>query len=201
VDLDVPEEAARLSAGCGNPVDTASIQDGDIVLDLGSGAGIDVFKASTKVGPAGRIIGVDSTPEMIGKAREIAEKNGYQNVEFRLGEIEHMPVESNTVDVAISNCVLNLLPDKLPGFREIHRVLKPGGRLVISDLTTRHSGPQNLNDVDPSTWAACVAGAISREEYLQLLTQAGFQELSSRDAGASTGLISVTIIGVKPRSG
>ncbi len=151
------------------------------------------------MGTKGRIIGVDSTPEMVWKAREIAEKNGYRNVEFRLGEIEHMPVESDTADVAISNCVLNLLPDKLLGFREIYRVLKPGGRLVISDLTTRDSGPRNLDVVDPSSWASCVAGAISREEYLQLLTKAGFQKLSVSDIGPSSGLTSVTITGIKPQ--
>lgn len=196
MDLEVPEEAARLSAGCGNPVSTAEIREGDMVLDLGSGAGIDVFKASKLVGPNGRVIGVDSTPEMIAKARDIAEKSGYQNVEFRLGEIEHMPVGDNTIDLAVSNCVLNLLPDKLEGFKEIHRVLKPGGKIVISDLTTKN--PKAYTDVDPSSWAACVAGAITKDEYLQILEKAGFRDVRAKGDGQSTGLVSMTITGHKP---
>ena len=197
IGVEAPDEAVRLSAGCGNPIDIAPIHEGDIVLDLGSGGGIDVFRASQLVGPKGRVIGVDSTPEMISKARDIAEKTGYQNVEFRLGEIEHMPIEANYVDLAISNCVLNLLPDKLEGFKEIYRVLKPGGKIVIADLTTKTSGRSNLY-VDPSSWAACVAGAISKEEYLALLTQAGFQNLTTIGPSPSTGLASVTITGSKP---
>ena len=196
MDLEVPEEATHLSAGCGNPVSTADIREGNMVLDLGSGAGIDVFKASILVGPNGGVIGIDSTPEMIAKARDIAERNGYQNVEFRLGEIEHMPVGDNTIDLALSNCVLNLLPDKLEGFREIYRVLKPGGRIVISDLTTKN--PKACADVDPSSWAACVAGAITKDEYLQLLEESGFHDLRATGDGPSTGLVSVTITGHKP---
>ncbi|HZY46217.1 MAG TPA: methyltransferase domain-containing protein [Candidatus Bathyarchaeia archaeon] len=197
VDVDVPEEAVRLGAGCGNPVDTASINQGNVVLDLGSGAGGDAFRASKLVGFEGKVIGVDSTPEMVWKAREIAAKNGYGNVEFRLGEIEHLPVESNSVDMAISNCVLNLLPDKLLGFREIYRVLKPGGRIRISDLTTK--GPKKHSATsDMSSWAACVEGAIPKDEYLELLTRAGFRELDAVDAGRSQGLLSVTITGAKP---
>lgn len=197
IDLDTPEEALRLSSGCGNPVVNAPIQEGNIVLDLGSGAGIDVFKASQLVGPKGHVIGVDSTPEMIVRARDIAERNGYENVEFRLGEIEHMPIDSNSIDLAMSNCVLNLLPDKLEGFKEIYRVLKPGGKIVIADLITKTSGSNNLN-VDPSSWAACVAGAISKQEYLDLLAQAGFHSLIASDAAPSTPLVSVTITGSKP---
>ena len=200
LDRNVPEEAMRLSAGCGNPVDNAPISEGNIVLDVGSGGGIDVFRASKLVGEKGSVIGIDSTPEMVSKAREIATKEGYRNVEFRLGEIENMPIESGSIDVAISNCVLNLLPDKLQGFREIYRVLKPGGKLVISDLTTKNPRMPD-SEIDPSSWAACVAGAVSKEENLRLLTKAGFRDLNASGDGPSTGLVSVTITGTKPKPG
>ena len=167
---------ANLGLGCGNPIAIASIQPGETVLDLGSGAGFDAFLAAARVGPAGRVIGVDMTPEMIEKARANAAASGFANVEFRLGEIERMPVESSSVDLVISNCVLNLVPDKPAAFRELVRVLKPGGRLAISDIVLDRPLPAELAD-DPDAWCACVGGAISRQEYLQGLREAGLVQV------------------------
>jgi len=176
-----------------------------VVLDLGSGAGADVFQAAKLVGPSGRVIGVDATPEMIWKARDLADKDNIGNVEFRLGEIEHLPVESGSVDVAVSNCVLNLLPDKLVGFREIFRVLKPGGRIQLSDLVT--SNPVPTSQVRPEAWASCVEGAIPAKDYSQLLTQAGFRDVQLVDEEDCSGccdqnsqLRSVQIAAVRPPS-
>ncbi len=174
-ETEAASEAESLRAGCGHPVNITTVRAGEVVLDLGSGAGADAFQASKLVGPSGRVIGVDATPEMIWKARELAANDNLGNVEFRLGEIEHLPVESDSVDVAVSNCVLNLLPDKLLGFREIFRVLKPGGRVQISDLVT--SNPVAASQVHPKNWAACVEGAIPENEYLRLLREAGFQNV------------------------
>ncbi len=173
-----PEESIASSASCGTPVTHASLVEGEVVLDLGSGGGIDVFRSSKLVGPSGKVIGIDSTPEMIFKARQLAEKYGYGNVEFRLGEIEHMPLESNSVDVVISNCVLNLVPDKTLAFKEIYRVLKPGGRIAISDMiaTAKHEGP-----INPETWAECITGAIPMDEYEKQLRNAGFQNIKHLD--------------------
>jgi len=201
----VSNEAESLRAGCGHPVTEAGIKPGEMVLDLGSGAGADAFQASKLVGPSGKVIGVDATPEMIWKARDIAAKHGVENVEFRLGEIEHLPLETNSIDLAVSNCVLNLLPDKLMGFQEIFRVLKPGGRIRISDLVT--SNPVPRGQVRAHAWAACVEGAIPETQYLQLLKQAGFQDVHSLDEAAcgdsccsspSSALRSVAILGIKP---
>lgn len=171
----VPEESV-LGLGCGNPVALASLKEGETVLDLGSGGGIDVFLASKKVGPTGKVIGVDMTEEMLERARATASKYGYMNVEFRLGEIEALPVEDESVDVIISNCVINLAPDKLKVFKEAYRVLKPNGRLLVSDLVTEGTLPESVrNSFD--AWAECVAGALEKSEYLEKIKQAGFQNI------------------------
>jgi ubiquinone/menaquinone biosynthesis C-methylase UbiE len=154
------------------------VREGDTVLDLGSGGGIDVFRASKLVGEKGRVIGLDATPEMIFRARETAKKYDYRNVEFRLGEIEHMPIESNSVDLVISNCVLNLVPDKQLAFREIYRVLKPGGRIAISDMVATQGGRKIIK---PEEWAACIAGAVTYEEYKAILRESGFLDINAHD--------------------
>jgi arsenite methyltransferase len=174
----VPIEAQSINASCGSPLAHVQLQEGQTVLDLGSGGGIDVFRASKLVGPNGKVIGLDATPEMIFKARETAKKYDYQNVEFRLGEIEHMPIESNSVDLVISNCVLNLVPDKRQGFSEMHRVLKPGGKISVSDMVATQKG---LKAINPDEWAACIAGAVTFDEYRSLLEEAGFTEISTLD--------------------
>jgi SAM-dependent methyltransferase len=169
-------EGANLGLGCGNPLGYAALQPGEVVLDLGSGAGIDCFLAAREVGPTGRVIGVDMTPSMIEKARANAARSGAAQVEFRLGEIEHLPVADESVDAIISNCVINLSPDKPRVFRESFRVLKPGGRMLISDLVlTRPLPPEMKNDVD--LYVGCVAGASLREEYLDLMREAGFADV------------------------
>ena len=169
-------ESAVLGLGCGNPTALAELKNGEIVLDLGSGAGIDVFLAANKVGESGQVIGVDMTEEMIQRAKKIAKENGYENVEFRLGEIENLPIEDNTIDVIISNCVINLSPDKLQTFREAFRVLKPGGRLLVSDLVTEGVLP---NDIKKSfdAWSGCIAGALEKNEYLDTIRKAGFRSI------------------------
>jgi len=171
----VPADSV-LGLGCGNPVALAGLKEGESVLDLGSGGGIDIFLASKKVGPTGKVIGVDMTEEMVAKAKGIASEHGYNNVEFRLGEIESLPVEDETVDVIISNCVVNLAPDKLKVFQEAHRVLKPDGRLLVSDLVTLGELPEAVrNSFD--AWAGCIAGALEKTEYLETIKQAGFQNV------------------------
>jgi SAM-dependent methyltransferase len=166
-------EGANLGLGCGNPLAFAQAQPGETVLDLGSGAGIDCFLAASEVGPSGSVIGVDMTPAMIERARANAAKAGAANVEFRLGEIEHLPVADGSVDLIISNCVVNLSPDKPQVFREALRALKPGGRLLVSDLVlTRPLTPELQNDVD--LYVGCVAGASLREDYLRMMREAGF---------------------------
>ncbi len=171
----VPEEA-NLGLGCGNPVALASLREGETVLDLGSGAGFDCFLAAKKVGKNGRIIGVDMTPEMIEKARENAKKGNYRNVEFRLGEIEKLPIPDNSVDVVISNCVINLVPDKRKAFKEAFRVLKPHGRLMISDIVLLKELPSFIkNSIE--AYISCVAGAIIKDEYIEAIKAAGFQKV------------------------
>ena len=171
----VPEESV-LGLGCGNPVALASLKEGETVLDLGSGGGIDVFLASKKVGPQGKVIGVDITNEMLGRAKSAALKHGYSNVEFRLGEIEALPIEDETIDVIISNCVINLAVDKLRVFKESFRVLKPNGRLMVSDLGTEEELPDTIrNSFD--AWAGCIAGALEKNEYLDKIKQAGFKNI------------------------
>ena len=173
-------EGANLGLGCGNPVAIASLKEGDTVLDLGSGAGIDCFLAANKVGPNGRVIGVDMTPEMLEKARENARKVESNNVEFRLGEIEHLPVADNFVDVVISNCVINLSPDKGQVFSEAYRVLKPGGRLMVSDIVLTKQLPEAIvNSIE--AYIGCVAGAVLRDTYLEAIEAAGFREVTVID--------------------
>jgi len=175
-DLEGVPEGANLGLGCGNPVALAALRKGDTVLDLGSGAGFDCFLASKNVGPEGRVIGVDMTPEMLSKARANAEKGGYTNVEFREGTIEALPVENNSVDVVISNCVINLSPDKSAVFSEINRVLRPGGRFFVSDLVLLNELPDVLRS-SVELYAACIAGAMQKDSYLAAMAEAGLQEI------------------------
>jgi len=169
-------EGANLGLGCGNPVALASLKEGEIVLDLGSGAGFDCFLAANKVGKNGRVIGVDMTPEMIEKAREIAKKSNHRNVEFRLGDIENISVADSSVDVVISNCVINLAPDKRRVFMEAFRVLKPGGRLMISDIVLLKELPDLIkNSIE--AYVGCLSGAIMRDKYIDAIRAAGFQEV------------------------
>jgi SAM-dependent methyltransferase len=174
--ITLPTDVTDLSLGCGDPVTLASLLEGQIVLDLGSGGGIDCFLAAKKVGPSGLVIGVDMTAEMIEKARQNKAKLGVENVEFRLGEIEHLPVPDSSVDVIISNCVINLSPDKTQVLSEAYRVLKPGGKLAVSDIVT--DGP--LPDVvkkDLSAWAGCIAGAMDQEDFTAALESVGFVDV------------------------
>ena len=210
-----------LGLSCGDPVTFSCIQAGDVVLDLGCGAGKDVFLAAPKAGPSGRVIGVDMTPEMLALARRNAEKfkasAGLANVEFREGTIEALPLEDASVDIVISNCVINLSPDKPRVFREAFRVLKPGGRLVVSDIILERTLPPKLK-ADRDLYAACVSGALLRGDYLQAVRDAGFQEpeiladrayqasslqgdpVTGEAAGALEGAAaSITILARKPR--
>ncbi|MFB0559127.1 MAG: arsenite methyltransferase [Dehalococcoidales bacterium] len=175
-ELKAVPEGANLGLGCGNPVALASLREGETVLDLGSGAGLDCFLAAEKVGKNGRVIGVDMTPEMIERARENARKGNYTNVEFRLGEIENLPVADSSVDVVISNCVINLAPDKGRVFTEAFRVLKPGGRLMISDIVLLKELPDVIkNSIE--AYISCLSGAVMRDEYIGAIKEAGFQEV------------------------
>jgi SAM-dependent methyltransferase len=185
-DLAAVPTGANLGLGCGNPIALASIEPGETVLDLGSGAGFDAFLAAARVGPAGHVIGVDMTPEMIAQARANAENGGYTNVEFRLGDIESLPVADASVDLVISNCVLNLVPDKAKAFAEIARVLKPGGRIAISDIVLDAPLPDALQ-ANEGAYCSCISGAIGREEYLAKLAAAGLRDVhvvSAVDAAA-----------------
>jgi len=169
-------EGANLGLGCGNPVAIASLKEGETVLDLGSGAGFDAFLAAQKVGETGRVVGVDMTPEMLKRARANAAKGHYYNVEFRQGEIEYLPVESNSVDVIISNCVINLSTDKQRVFKEAFRVLRPGGRLMVSDLVLAKSLPDIIRE-SIEAYVGCLAGAIQKENYLSFINEAGFKDI------------------------
>jgi len=171
----VPFEA-NLGLGCGNPIAFASLKKGETVLDLGSGGGLDCFLAAKKVGEKGRVIGVDMTPEMIDKARGNARKGRYGNVEFRLGEIENLPVADNTADIIISNCVINLSPDKARVFKEAFRALKPGGRLMVSDIVLLKKLPTEV-EKSVEAYVGCLSGAIMKDEYLSLIEEAGFQDV------------------------
>jgi SAM-dependent methyltransferase len=175
-DLAAVPDGADLGLGCGNPGAIAAMQAGETVLDLGSGAGFDAFLAARAVGPGGRVIGVDMTPEMVSKARANAEAGGYDNVEFRLGEIEHLPVADGTVDVIISNCVINLSPDKAAVFHDAFRVLRPGGRLAISDVVASAELPDEISS-DLSLYSGCVAGASLISEVHSMLLEAGFDDV------------------------
>jgi arsenite methyltransferase len=172
-DLSAVPNGANLGLGCGNPVALASLQPGEVVLDLGSGAGFDAFLAAKRVGPEGRVIGVDMTPEMLAKARNLATQHGYHNVEFRQGDIEELPVEDSSVDAIISNCVINLATDKAKVFREAFRVLKPGGRLMVSDLVLLKPLPEAMKQ-NMDTYAACLAGALLKDDYLDAIRSSGF---------------------------
>ena len=173
-------EGANLGLGCGNPVALASLKKGETVLDLGSGAGFDCFLAAQKVGAKGKVIGVDMTPEMLDKARENARKGKYKNVEFRLGEIENLPVADSSVDVIISNCVINLSPDKARVFAEAFRVLKPGGRLMVSDIVLLQELPDAIKN-SVQAYIGCLSGAVMKAEYLRLIKKAGFKDVSILD--------------------
>lgn len=179
-ELKAVPEGANLGLGCGNPVAMASLKDGETVLDLGSGAGFDCFLAANQVGKNGKVVGVDMTPEMVEKARENARKSDYKNVEFRLGEIENMPVADNSVDVVISNCVINLTPDKGRVFKEAFRVLKPGGRLMVSDMVLLKELPDFIKS-SIEAYIGCLSGAIKTDEYIGAIKAAGFQEVSISD--------------------
>jgi len=180
-----PEEAAQISLGCGNPIAMAGMQPGEVVLDIGSGGGLDAFLAAQRVGPGGRVIGVDMTPDMLERARAAAERNHIPNVEFRQGYAEELPVEDGIVDVIISNCVINLTEDKGRVFQEAFRVLKPGGRLEVSDVVTAGAVPIELRE-SAEGWSECVTGALPEQEYLDLIAQAGFNQITTRRS-ASTG--------------
>lgn len=170
-------EGSNLGLGCGNPVALAALTSGDIVLDLGSGAGFDAFLAANKVGNTGKVIGVDMTDEMLEKARSNAKNGNFTNVEFRKGDIENLPIENNSIDVIISNCVINLAPDKAKVFKEAFRVLKPGGRLFISDVVLTIPLPDELKN-DKKLLVGCISGAILKQEYLTLLKKAGFSDIT-----------------------
>src|SRR4051794_26552147 len=210
-DSAVAPEAANLGLGCGNPLAIASLQPGQTVLDLGSGAGFDCFLAARAVGPGGTVIGVDMTHEMLAKARENAKKNGFTNVEFRLGEIEALPVADGTVDVIISNCVINLSPEKARVFREAYRVLKPGGRLAVADIVATAPLPDDVKG-DWGAYTGCMAGASQITELEEMLHQSGFDQIRIAPKDASRSfirewlpgkriddyLVSATIEAVKP---
>jgi len=174
----LPIDVTDFSLGCGNPTAIATLKEGEVILDLGSGGGIDCFLAARKVGTQGRVIGLDMTPEMIRLARGNAQKIGASNVEFRLGEMEHIPVKDNTVDVIISNCVINLSPDKDAVFREAYRVLKPGGRLCVSDIVLLGELPKEIKE-SLAQWAECVAGALNKNVYLEKINAAGFVNITT----------------------
>jgi len=205
-DLRLVPESAILGVGCGNPTALADLKAGETVLDLGAGAGIDVFLAAHKVGEQGRVIGVDMTADMVSRGRQLAEQHGYRHVAFHLGDAEHLPVEAATVDVVISNCVINLTLDKLASFKEVHRVLRPGGRILIADLVTAGELPPEVR-ASAAAWADCLAGAMEKEAYLETIRLAGFSEVavvseSSYEApGMAEGLrgkiLSVKVRGIK----
>ncbi len=175
-DISTVPKGANLGLGCGNPIALASLKEGEVVLDLGSGAGFDTFLAANKVGDNGKVIGIDITPEMIEKARENAEKGKYKNVEFRLGEINNLPVADSLIDVVISNCVINLVPDKKRVFKETFRVLKSVGRLMVSDIVLLKKLPYEIiNSIE--AYIGCVSGAIMKDEYIKAIEESGFEEI------------------------
>jgi ubiquinone/menaquinone biosynthesis C-methylase UbiE len=187
-ELNQVPEGSNLGLGCGNPQAIAKLKAGETVIDLGSGAGFDAFLAAKQVGENGQVIGVDMTPEMIKRARQNAEKIAARQVEFRLGEIEHLPVANETADVIISNCVINLSPEKLKVFQEAFRVLKPGGRLAISDIVALEELPEEIQR-DLSLYAGCVSGASTVHELTQMLRSSGFTQISIEPKSESKNLI------------
>ena len=194
----IPTDAAENSFGCGNPLEYADVREGDVVLDLGSGAGIDVLLASQLVGESGKAIGIDMTPQMIEKARKNATEADAKNVEFRLGEIEAMPVEDNSVDWIVSNCVINLSPDKDKVFREAYRVLKPGGRLLVSDIVANHM-PEWLKSV-VSAWASCISGALPEDQYLDSIRHAGFEDVNVLNKSAYAKVANAEVASIKVKT-
>jgi len=176
-DISAAPPESNLGLGCGNPVALAAIKEGERVLDMGSGAGFDCFLASSLVGPSGQVIGVDITSEMVDKARANAKKGGYENIDFRQGDLENMPVADSYVDVVISNCVINLVPNKRLVFKEAFRVLRPGGRLAISDVVLTKELPEFVKN-STRAYIGCLAGAIMKEEYLQIIRNIGFSDVS-----------------------
>jgi SAM-dependent methyltransferase len=174
--LDLPDDVANFSLGCGNPVTAADLQKGEIILDLGSGGGLDCFLSAKAVGETGHVIGVDMTPEMLDRASKSAEKMGIHNVEFRQGFLEALPVEDGRIDVVISNCVINLSPDKNKVFSEIFRALKPGGRIAVSDIVSNGKIPEEILQMKDS-WSSCAAGALPFDDYINELVNAGFIEV------------------------
>jgi ubiquinone/menaquinone biosynthesis C-methylase UbiE len=179
-ELKAVPESANLGLGCGNPVALASLREGETVLDLGSGAGFDCFLAANRVGEKGKVIGVDMTSEMIEKAKENARKGSYENVEFRLGEIEKLPVLDNSIDAVISNCVINLSPDKGKVFQEAFRILKPGGRLMISDIVLLKELPKLIKE-SIEAYIGCLSGAVMKDEYLEKIKAVGFEDVQVID--------------------
>lgn len=175
-DIKTVPQGANLGLGCGNPLASASLKEGETALDLGSGAGFDCFLAANKIGNKGKVIGIDMTPEMVEKAKANAKKGGYSNVDFRLGEIENLPVEDNSIDIIMSNCVINLSPDKESVFKEAFRVLKPGGRLIISDLVLVRDLPKSVKE-SSEAYVGCLAGAIFKKDYLNAIKKAGFSNI------------------------
>jgi SAM-dependent methyltransferase len=195
------ETDAEISLGCGNPVGLASLRQGEVVLDIGSGAGADVFPAARRVGEQGKVIGLDMLSEMLERARSTAEARGYRNVEFRQGDAQSIPLEDESVDVVMSNCVINLVQDKGQAFQEAHRVLKRGGRLSVSDIVTDRPFSPALR-ASPEGWSECVTGALTEREYLALIAQAGFEEIQAArspaaDAGDGTQVYSLNITAMK----
>ena len=195
--FELPSEVTDLSLGCGDPVTLASLEEGQTVLDLGSGGGIDCFLAAKKVGPTGKVIGVDMTSAMVERARANKEKLGAENVEFRLGEIEHLPVPDETIDVIISNCVINLSPDKPQVFREAYRSLRPGGRLAVSDIVTDGQLPEVIKN-SLSAWADCIAGALDAKEYIAAIQEAGFADIDLTASYWDQEMIDVAIDQIDP---
>ncbi len=181
-------EGANMGLGCGTPVAFSELKDGETVMDLGSGGGFDCFIAAKAVGASGRVIGVDMTSQMIEKARDNAERGGYENVEFRLGEIEHLPAADGEVDAIISNCVINLVPNKRRAFAEAYRVLKPGGRITVSDMVLTREWPKGLQKTLTAI-TACIAGAVTKDEYLAAIEAAGFAEIAVNGETDATAML------------
>lgn len=196
-----PAEFAGPSLGCGSPLAFAHLSQGETVVDLGSGAGREVLQAAGQVGGAGKSIGIDMTPEMVWKARTNAGRAGISNAEFRLGEIEHLPLADASADVLISNCVINLVPDKGRAFHEAYRVLRAGGRFVVSDMVSNGRVPEEIR-ADAHAWAGCIAGAVDLKDYIAMLEDAGFRDVVVLEAGSAPPghVYSVTVRARKPAS-
>ena len=196
---DLPSTVTDVAFGCGNPTAISALKPGEVVLDLGSGGGIDCFLAAKMVGESGMVYGVDMTPEMLSLARKNQEKVGATNVEFRLGEIEHLPMPDASVDVIISNCVINLAPDKDQVFREAFRVLRPGGRLQVSDIVWKQPVPEEIKN-DFEAWAGCIAGALVEADYLAKIAAAGFVDVSSdaTEYPGGKGIASASVQAIRP---